>query len=362
MRITLCVVTALNLLLGSPAAIAQPVIAEYVEALIEEERRADSSDAADIFLLPFAREIDSVARTRKLPPALLAAFIQEESQWNQWAVRTEPHYLRKKKIIAEAKQWSRNFKGLPSWQTELWARSTSFGVMQVMGQVAREQGFRRRYLTELITPFHSLDEGAKHLLTKIRRYRDTLSAISAYNQGDARKQGGMFKNARYVYRVSVAWQEYEKIFATKKIYEQLENLRDLGGGINGGGIHLFRAAIMRRAGPDNIHHRKDHTEARLDADRHRDTATAVLHQGTSESTSEILIADYRSARAEPNGFVSIITGLALLLGLYWILRKRQKSDLRRYNQRVPRRLDKRVQRALRAKLEENRYSRKIHSA
>jgi soluble lytic murein transglycosylase-like protein len=184
-----------------------------VENIMEAERLADSTDAADIFLIPFYKEIDSVARINKLPPALLAAFVQEESNFNPFATRTEPSYLKKKAVIAAARKWSREHGGIPTYQTELFYRSTSMGLMQPMGEVAREQGFNKKYLSELITPFNSLSEGAKHLKTKLRRYgKDTLSAISAYNQGSNKKRRGVFLNARYVYRVTVAWHAYDLIF------------------------------------------------------------------------------------------------------------------------------------------------------
>jgi len=194
-----------------------PRNAGYVQALVESMQAADSSEAADVFLVPFQTEINAVAGKYKLPASLLAAFIQEESQFDPFAIRTEPHYLKKRKVIAEARTWSRKHRGVPTFQTELFLRASSMGLMQPLGQVAREQGFKQRFLSALIEPYHSLDEGAKHLREKIIKYRgDTLSAISAYNQGNNRKQGGVFVNARYVYRVSVAWRVYEELFAREE--------------------------------------------------------------------------------------------------------------------------------------------------
>jgi soluble lytic murein transglycosylase-like protein len=184
-----------------------------VYTLVETLRSSDSSEASDVFLVPFRSEIDSTARKYKLPPALLAAFIQEESQFDPFAIRTEPSYLKKQKVIAQARAFSRAHNYIPTFHTELVLRSSSIGLMQPLGQVAREQGFIKPYLTELIKPYASLDEGAKHLLSKMKRYgRDTLSAISAYNQGNNRKKRGVFENARYVYRVAVAWRVYEALF------------------------------------------------------------------------------------------------------------------------------------------------------
>ena len=111
----------------------------------------------------------------------------------------------------DAREWSKQWRGLPTYQTELDDRSRSIGLMQVMGQLAREQGFAPRYLSELHLPENSILQGAKRLRALLDRYRnDTLSAISAYNQGKNRKRGETFANARYVYRVCAAWKVYRR--------------------------------------------------------------------------------------------------------------------------------------------------------
>lgn len=173
----------------------------------------DSSEASATIFIPFRKEIDSVAKLHNLPPALLAAFIQEESAYKTWAVRTEPHYKQKKVVLDGARAWSRNHGGIPTFYTELDNRSQSFGLMQVMGQTARENGYKERYLTTLCDPFNGIEQGARVLKQKLAKYGDTLSMISAYNQGNNRKSGGRFINARYVNRVIFAWEAYEFVFA-----------------------------------------------------------------------------------------------------------------------------------------------------
>lgn len=87
-----------------------------------------------------------------LDPALVCAMCEHESGWNPWAIRYEPaFYLR---YIA-------SMKGLS--ETEKTARAFSIGLMQVMGQVAREQGFDGKYLTELCDPLVNLEHGCKKL-------------------------------------------------------------------------------------------------------------------------------------------------------------------------------------------------------
>jgi hypothetical protein len=186
---------------------------QLVAALVDTIRAQDSIEATDVFLVPFQKEILAVAKKHSLPPALLAAFIQEESAFDQWATRTEPHYKTKKVVIAEARAHSRLHRGVPTVATEIDNRSMSYGLMQPMGQVAREQGYKARYLTALFAPFDNIEQGAIHLKAKLKRYPgDTLSAISAYNQGNNRRSGNDFTNARYVYRLMAANEIYKPIF------------------------------------------------------------------------------------------------------------------------------------------------------
>jgi soluble lytic murein transglycosylase-like protein len=86
--------------------------------------------------------------------------------------------------------------------------------MQVMGETAREQGFDRPFLSELYLPENAIAHGAMLLKKLLTRYRgDTLAAISAYNSGSARRsRRGMFANARYVYRVAIAWRAYDELW------------------------------------------------------------------------------------------------------------------------------------------------------
>ncbi len=174
-----------------PTALSGLRLIDKAGLTIENELRTDSLEAESGDVLPFHAEIVTVAKKYKLPPALLAAIVQEESRFDEFAVRTERSYLKKRKVITEANAFSKSHGGL-----------------------AREQGFDARYLSELILPLNSLESGAKHLQSLLIKYKkDTLSAISAYNQGNNRKRHGLFANARYVYRVSVAWKFYTPYFS-----------------------------------------------------------------------------------------------------------------------------------------------------
>ncbi len=176
------------------------------------ELEQDSLQASSDVMVPFRSELLKAAHRHQVPAALLAAFCQEESGFNPWAERSEPKYWKNARIKRESVRWSRSHGGLPSATTELSDRAKSMGLMQPMGEVAREQGYDSTYLSSLFEPFNSIEQGAillKKLLTKYGR--DTLAAISAYNQGSPRQAHGTFANARYVYRVAAAWRHYQTI-------------------------------------------------------------------------------------------------------------------------------------------------------
>jgi hypothetical protein len=200
---------------GSPPKVFRTTATDSLTASVVLQQAGDSIEASSGILVPFQKEIKAVAREHGLPASLLAAFIQEESAWNPWATREEPGYLRNPIVIRAAKLWSKRHNGMPTALTELNDRSRSIGLMQPMGEVAREQGYDSTYLASLYLPRNSIEQGATLLKRQLRRYGgDTLSAISAYNQGNNRKRHGMFENARYVYRVSLAQRKYHELFTT----------------------------------------------------------------------------------------------------------------------------------------------------
>ncbi len=190
-----------------------------VAAQVNQALAADSAGASETVLIPYRAEIERAAARESLPPALIAAVIQEESRFNPWATRAEAQYLRSRSVRRESARFARQHRLGPTAYTELLDRSRSYGLMQVMGETAREQGFTAPFLAELYVPANAIAHGAKLLAQLLRRYHnDTLSAISAYNQGTARMvrrgryQPAVFANARYVYRVAIAWRAYRTLF------------------------------------------------------------------------------------------------------------------------------------------------------
>jgi len=98
----------------------------------------------------------AAAAHHELEPALVCAVIEQESAWNTYAIRYEPGF--RTRYVAPL--------GLPP--TEEIARSISWGLMQVMGQVAREHGFTGKFLSALCDPALGLDSGCAALAAKFR--------------------------------------------------------------------------------------------------------------------------------------------------------------------------------------------------
>ena len=87
--------------------------------------------------------------------ALVCAVVEQESAWDAHAIRYEPAF--RTRYVAPL--------GLPP--TEEVARSISWGLMQVMGQVAREHGFSGKFLSALCEPAAGLDIGCAVLASKL---------------------------------------------------------------------------------------------------------------------------------------------------------------------------------------------------
>ncbi|MBZ5501033.1 MAG: transglycosylase SLT domain-containing protein [Acidobacteriia bacterium] len=97
-------------------------------------------------LLALAR---AAAARHSLDPALVCAVVEQESSWDAHAIRYEPAF--RARYVAPL--------ALPP--TEEIARSISWGLLQVMGQVAREHGFRGKFLSALCDPATGLDIGCQ---------------------------------------------------------------------------------------------------------------------------------------------------------------------------------------------------------
>jgi len=114
----------------------------------------------------------SIAAKHALDGALVCAIVEQESAWDTHAIRYEPAF--RTRYVAPL--------GLPP--TEEIARSISWGLMQVMGQVAREHGFDRKFLSALCEPELGLDTGCGVFAAKLASAAgDVTRALQLWNGG-----------------------------------------------------------------------------------------------------------------------------------------------------------------------------------
>lgn len=146
-------------------------------------------------------DISIYAKKYKLDPLLVASIVKVESNGESCATRFEPKWI----YMYYPSQFKENL-GI-SLQTEETHQKTSWGLMQVMGSVARELGYSG-HLVRLCNPDEGLDYGCKKLRQLFDRYYDVENVVSAYNQGSPRKTpGGLYFNEKYVDKVMGYYRE-----------------------------------------------------------------------------------------------------------------------------------------------------------
>jgi soluble lytic murein transglycosylase-like protein len=113
----------------------------------------------------------SKAQAHCIDPVLVCAVCEQESEWETWAIRYEPIF--DKKYVAP-----HSFL-----VTEEIARSISWGLLQLMGENARELGFQGR-LASLCDPFIGLEYGCQQLKKELLKAGgDTTKALLFWNGG-----------------------------------------------------------------------------------------------------------------------------------------------------------------------------------
>lgn len=141
--------------------------------------------------------IETTATSFGLDPNVVEAVVVTESGGNPWAYRPEPTYRYLVNVktrhpfrrLSLEEQHSNtapaDFPTLAGSPDQEWqAQRASWGLMQVMGAVAREQGCRAPFLTVLCDVVTGLEFGCKVLAGHLRwSANDLHRALRAYNGG-----------------------------------------------------------------------------------------------------------------------------------------------------------------------------------
>ncbi|MBK9496775.1 MAG: lytic transglycosylase domain-containing protein [Xanthomonadales bacterium] len=166
------------------------------------------------------------AKDKRITLALILGIVQAESSGDTWAYKPEPPYRylwdvkrgRPFRDLTMAERTSENaphdfLAPVPSVDpdAEWWGQQASWGLMQVMGAVAREVGFGGPYLTALCDPALGLHIGCTKLRRLLQAYGDAEMAVSAYNFGHVAFKPGTkeFENQRYVDKVITAAKSWQ---------------------------------------------------------------------------------------------------------------------------------------------------------
>lgn len=113
-----------------------------------------------------------------LDPPLVCAIVEQESSWDTWAIRYEPAFYERYVVplISSCRLSA----------TEAHARATSWGLMQVMGQVAREHKFCSEFLSSLCDPDNGLDLGCRVFAARMIEAGGSVQlALQLWNGGAA---------------------------------------------------------------------------------------------------------------------------------------------------------------------------------
>lgn len=162
------------------------------------------------------------ARRHDLNPAWVLGIIAVESSGETDAYNPEPRYRyfwdlragapfrRPTEAELASKFPPKDFAGPRGVDpdAEWWGQQASWGLMQVMGAVARERGFTGRHLPGLCTrPEANLQVGCRHLRAYLRRHGGKLDlAVASYNAGSPRLEDAKVRD--YVTKVMLAIDDY----------------------------------------------------------------------------------------------------------------------------------------------------------
>lgn len=144
---------------------------------------------------------ETVPAFGSVPASIVLAVIEVESGGDPWAWNPEPKWrwfwdVRRNKAfraVTAAEVASEvppaDFKAACAGvdpDAEWWGQQASWGLMQPMGAVARENGFDGKFLNALHDPILNVCIGCRHLANYARRYLATYGwpgVLRAYNGG-----------------------------------------------------------------------------------------------------------------------------------------------------------------------------------
>lgn len=169
------------------------------------------TDCRNIAISVLGSDIDKIiadqAHLKGLDPLLVKAIVDVESGGNPFATRVEANWKYRFKADHFAKQ------NRTTVDTENVMQSMSWGLMQIMGTVARELGFTMP-MPMLCVPEIGLDYGMAKLKMLMNKYKYADHAVAAYNAGSLvySKQGNLV-NHGYVAKVLAKYGELKSLIA-----------------------------------------------------------------------------------------------------------------------------------------------------
>jgi soluble lytic murein transglycosylase-like protein len=177
--------------------------------------RVNLCESVDSFIVAPDSQLVSLARAaaaaHNLYPELICAICEQESAWNPWAIRYEPAFYEKYiRPLVDSSQLTHSRstsvghseEAVPrptrnlnlcvppgvTLATESRARAFSWGLMQVMGQVAREHNFAGASLAQLCDPAVGLDVGCRVFAAKLAAAEGNVTrALLLWNGGANRE-------------------------------------------------------------------------------------------------------------------------------------------------------------------------------
>ena len=139
-------------------------------------------------------KIKAAAEKHGIDPTIVYGVVQQESTGNSIACRFEKNY---KWLYKPGSVKPRSC----SLDTEVASQKMSWGLMQVMGAVYRELGYKDWLSKVLTLPELQLDYGCKFLKKKIDKY-GLHEGILCYNSGSPLfNDDGSYKNQYYLDKV-----------------------------------------------------------------------------------------------------------------------------------------------------------------